>query len=110
LSTPITGAKNPHDGDLTFVGRVLAELPVDIRIGKLLVLGHVFGLLEECLIIGKSIEVNMFVSMASLAEILQGSHDFQIRGKSDFSFRELTWRSGRQQREVVRLLRDVNND
>lgn len=44
---------NPHDGDLTFIGRVLAELPVDIRIGKLLVLGHVFGVLEECLIIGR---------------------------------------------------------
>ncbi|KAI8787906.1 ATP-dependent RNA helicase TDRD9 [Biomphalaria glabrata] len=48
---------NPHDGDLTFIGRVLAELPVDIRIGKLLVLGHVFGVLEECLIIGAALTV-----------------------------------------------------
>lgn len=55
LSAPSTGVKNPYDGQLTFVGRVLAELPVDIRIGKLLMLGHVFGLLEECLIIGKFI-------------------------------------------------------
>jgi hypothetical protein len=36
--------------------------------------------------------------------ILQGSHYFQIRGRSDFSFRELTGRSGRQQKEVGRLL------
>ena len=28
----------------------------------------------------------------------QGSHYFQIRGRSDFSFRELTRRSGRQER------------
>jgi hypothetical protein len=34
----------------------------------------------------------------------QGSHYFQIRRRSDFSFRELTWRSGRQQRKVVRVL------
>ena len=53
LSTPTSGIRNPHDGQLTFVGRVLADLPVDIRIGKLIMLGHVFGLLEECLIIGK---------------------------------------------------------
>jgi hypothetical protein len=32
--------------------------------------------------------------------IIQGSHYLQIRGRSDFSFRELTGRSGRQQREV----------
>ena len=36
------------------MGRVLAALPIDIKIGKLILLGHVFGLLEECLIIGKS--------------------------------------------------------
>lgn len=40
------------DGDLTFLGRVLAHLPVDLQLGKLIVLGHVFGCLEECLIIG----------------------------------------------------------
>ena len=34
----------------------------------------------------------------------------QIRGRSDFSFRELTGRSGRQQREVGRLLGEVNCD
>ena len=38
------------------------------------------------------------------------SHYFQIRGRSDFSFRELTGRSGRQQREVGRLLGEVNGD
>lgn len=53
LSTPATGEGNRHDGQLTFVGHVLADLPVDIKIGKLLIYGHVFGVLEECLIIGK---------------------------------------------------------
>jgi hypothetical protein len=40
----------------------------------------------------------------------QGSHYLQIRGRSDFSFRELTGRSGRQQREVGRFLEEVNCD
>lgn len=43
---------NPHDGELTFLGRVLAQLPVSQQLGKLIVLGHVFGCLDECLIIG----------------------------------------------------------
>ena len=47
------GEINPHDGELTFLGRVLAEMPCNIRIGKLLVLGHVFGVLEEAIVIGQ---------------------------------------------------------
>lgn len=46
------GYINPHDGDLTFIGRVLGTLPVDVKIGKLMVLGYVFGCLEECIVIG----------------------------------------------------------
>jgi hypothetical protein len=42
--------------------------------------------------------------------VIQGSHYFQIRGRSGFSFREPTGRGGRQQREVGRLLGVVNCD
>ena len=48
---------NRHDGHLTFIGRVLADLPVDCKIGKLIMLGHVFGLLEECLIIAAAMSL-----------------------------------------------------
>uniref|UniRef100_A0AAQ5X687 ATP-dependent RNA helicase TDRD9 n=1 Tax=Amphiprion ocellaris TaxID=80972 RepID=A0AAQ5X687_AMPOC len=44
-----------EDGELTFLGRVLAHLPVDLYLGKMIVLGHVFGCLNECLIIGQSV-------------------------------------------------------
>lgn len=44
---------NPLDGDLTFVGRVLGSLPVDVSIGKLLLIGYAFGVLEECIVIGR---------------------------------------------------------
>ena len=43
-----------------------------------------------------------------LLYIDQGSHYFQIRGRSDVSFRELTGR--RQQREVGRPLGEVNGN
>uniref|UniRef100_A0A8D2JFG1 ATP-dependent RNA helicase TDRD9 n=1 Tax=Varanus komodoensis TaxID=61221 RepID=A0A8D2JFG1_VARKO len=52
--------KTPYDGELTFLGKVLAQLPVDQRLGKLIVFGHVFGCLEECLIIAAALSLNNF--------------------------------------------------
>lgn len=51
------GVVKRFDGDLTFVGRVLADLPVDIHLGKLMVLGYVFGLLEETIIIAAALSL-----------------------------------------------------
>ena len=51
---------DPFDGELTFLGRVCERLPIDIRMGKLLVLGYVFGCLEECLVIAASLSVKNF--------------------------------------------------
>ena len=51
-----------------------------------------------------------FGNIVMILRMVEGSHYFQIRGKSNFSFRELTGRSGRQQREVGRLLVEVNCD
>ena len=47
------GTINPCDGELTFIGKVLGSLPIDIHLGKLLVLAYVFGCLEECLVISE---------------------------------------------------------
>ena len=54
LTTLADGVVNPHDGCLTFLGRILAELPIDIRLGKLILLGYVFNALEQTVIIGKA--------------------------------------------------------
>uniref|UniRef100_A0A8C9XHJ6 ATP-dependent RNA helicase TDRD9 n=1 Tax=Sander lucioperca TaxID=283035 RepID=A0A8C9XHJ6_SANLU len=55
LSAKSDGRGHNEDGEITFLGRVLAHLPVDLCLGKMIVLGHVFGCLEECLIIGQSV-------------------------------------------------------
>lgn len=47
------GCDREEDGKLTFLGRVLAHLPVDLYLGKMIVLGHAFGCLDESLIIGE---------------------------------------------------------
>lgn len=45
------------DGDMTPLGRVMASLPLDVRVTKLIVLGHLFGILSDTIIIAASITV-----------------------------------------------------
>ncbi len=59
-------SQRQFDGELTFLGRVLAHLPLDLQLGKLIVLGHVFGCLEECLIIGITFCVLVCVEISIL--------------------------------------------
>ncbi len=40
------------DGDLTVLGQVIAKLPMDPRLGKLIFLGSLFGVMEECIVMG----------------------------------------------------------
>jgi ATP-dependent RNA helicase TDRD9 len=41
----------PFDGDLTFVGKLMAELPINIELSRLIALGHAFGLVYEAVVI-----------------------------------------------------------
>ena len=38
------------DGDLTFVGLVMADIPLDVHLTKLILMGHVLGFLDEAII------------------------------------------------------------
>ncbi|XP_030628475.1 ATP-dependent RNA helicase TDRD9 [Chanos chanos] len=64
-----SSSEKRFDGDLTFLGRVLAHLPVDLYLGKMVVLGHVFGCLEECLIIAAALSLKSFFSMPALQQL-----------------------------------------
>ncbi|XP_062350742.1 ATP-dependent RNA helicase TDRD9 [Cinclus cinclus] len=63
LTTCVQAEENLHDGELTFLGMVLTHLPVDLHLGKLIVLGHVFGCLEECLIIAAALSLRNFFAV-----------------------------------------------
>ncbi|NXO72612.1 TDRD9 helicase, partial [Phainopepla nitens] len=63
LTTCVQTEENLHDGELTFLGMVLTQLPVDLHLGKLIVLGHVFGCLEECLIIAAALSLRNFFAV-----------------------------------------------
>jgi ATP-dependent RNA helicase TDRD9 len=54
---------NPHDGDLTYVGRIMANLPIDVRLSKLILLGHTFGKLKEACIIAAGLSTKTFFTL-----------------------------------------------
>ncbi|XP_076750927.1 tudor domain containing 9 protein spindle E [Xylocopa sonorina] len=45
------------DGELTDLGRVMANLPINICLSKLIMLGHVFSILKDTIIIAASLSV-----------------------------------------------------
>lgn len=47
------GSYVKRDGDITNLGQFLTRLPIDVKLSKLILLGYCFGVLEECIIIGK---------------------------------------------------------
>ncbi|XP_044009648.1 probable ATP-dependent RNA helicase spindle-E [Aphidius gifuensis] len=54
---------DPFDGEITDLGKIMAELPVDVHITKLIMLGHVFSVLQDAIVMGASMSVkNMFSS------------------------------------------------
>lgn len=46
------GKFDVNDGEMTFAGNIMAKLPVDVRVSKLIIMGYMFSCLEECIIIG----------------------------------------------------------
>uniref|UniRef100_A0A8C6YX85 RNA helicase n=1 Tax=Nothoprocta perdicaria TaxID=30464 RepID=A0A8C6YX85_NOTPE len=106
LTTCVQTEENPHDGELTFLGRVLAHLPVDQHLGKLIVLGHVFGCLEECLIIAAALSLRTFFAVPFRQHI--DSYRNQYITASAFSFyfqEELDW--GRSNYIQIKRVREV---
>ena len=55
ILTTVDGQQCREDGDLTVMGEIVAQLPVDVKLGKLIVLGHIFGVLEESIIIASGL-------------------------------------------------------
>ena len=63
LMTTKDGVVTLDDGDLTVLGEIIASLPVDISLGKLIVLGHILNILEECIIIAAGMSNNSLFAM-----------------------------------------------
>jgi ATP-dependent RNA helicase TDRD9 len=45
------------DGKLTYVGRIMSALPLDVRVTKLVILGYVYSVLDEAIIIAAGLTI-----------------------------------------------------
>lgn len=57
------GEFSSSDGDITFMGVVMASLPIDVRLAKLIVLGHLFNCLNEAVVIAAGCSVHNIFSV-----------------------------------------------
>ncbi|XP_039757557.1 probable ATP-dependent RNA helicase spindle-E [Pararge aegeria] len=63
LKKTLCGEWSRSDGDITYLGRIMAKLPLDVKVSKLIVLGYIFGCLEESVIMAAGMTVkNVFSS------------------------------------------------
>ncbi|XP_061600189.1 ATP-dependent RNA helicase TDRD9 [Cololabis saira] len=69
LSVRIDTRGQNEDGELTLLGKVMAHLPVDLCLGKMIVLGQVFGCLDECLIIAASQSLKSFFAFPFMQQL-----------------------------------------
>uniref|UniRef100_A0A3Q3RJQ9 ATP-dependent RNA helicase TDRD9 n=1 Tax=Mastacembelus armatus TaxID=205130 RepID=A0A3Q3RJQ9_9TELE len=69
LSVKSNDKTQNEDGELTFLGRMLAHLPVDLYLGKMIVLGHAFGCLDQCLIIAAAHSLKSFFAIPSMQQL-----------------------------------------
>ncbi|XP_077395488.1 ATP-dependent RNA helicase TDRD9 isoform X2 [Festucalex cinctus] len=108
LSAKQDGKYQNEDGELTFLGRVLAHLPVDLYLGKMIVLGHIFGCLDECLIIAACNSMKSFFAIPSMQQLAghrsklifaQGSQSDSIAFVNTFK----AWLSSKNQGQLRNL-------
>ncbi|XP_075723023.1 tudor domain containing 9 protein spindle E isoform X2 [Rhipicephalus microplus] len=62
LTTVVGGTFCPYDGELTFVGKVMAGLPIDVCLTKMILLGFVFGVMEDCIIMAACLSIQSMFS------------------------------------------------
>jgi len=53
LLSTANGVISPMDGDITYMGKVMASLPLEPQMSKLIYFGYIFNILNEAIIMGK---------------------------------------------------------
>lgn len=59
LYKTVDGSYSIQDGDITYIGRIMANLPLSVHLTRLIILGYVFGVLDDAIIMGKNVVLNI---------------------------------------------------
>lgn len=46
-----------EDGEITYIGRIMEALPLDVRVSKFIILGYAFSILDDCIKIGAGLSI-----------------------------------------------------
>ncbi|KAH1007345.1 hypothetical protein HUJ04_004591 [Dendroctonus ponderosae] len=57
------GISSTSDGDITFMGQLMASLPVDVHLSKLIILGQLFSCLDETVVIAAGCSIQNIFSI-----------------------------------------------
>lgn len=100
LVQTVKGNYEQLDGDLTYMGRIMAKLPLDLRISKLIILGYIFSVLEESIIIAAGMnEKNIFLNQNSVRGYSQKMYWADGSGSDGIAILNayIAWRSRKEQ-------------
>jgi ATP-dependent RNA helicase TDRD9 len=63
------GKFNKEDGDITYLGRIMDALPLDCHLTKLIVLGHIFKVFDDSLIIAAGLSLKSIFALSFVKHI-----------------------------------------
>ncbi|XP_065082926.1 probable ATP-dependent RNA helicase spindle-E [Ochlerotatus camptorhynchus] len=100
LVKTVKGKYEQLDGDLTYMGRIMARLPLDLRISKMIILGYIFSVLEESIIIAAGMnEKNIFLNQSSVRGYSQKMYWADGSGSDGIAILNafIAWKSRKEQ-------------
>lgn len=77
----------PDDGALTYAGSIMVSLPIDLRLSKLILYGHVFGRLRDAIVLAAALSVKSIFTLRSGSkfEYYKSKYFFSSGQMSDFA-------------------------
>uniref|UniRef100_A0A1A9UTM0 Probable ATP-dependent RNA helicase spindle-E n=1 Tax=Glossina austeni TaxID=7395 RepID=A0A1A9UTM0_GLOAU len=64
----VNGYYSVQDGDLTYMGRIMASLPLDIRLTRLIILGYIYSVLDDAIVMAAGLSVRSVCKLQSISQ------------------------------------------
>ncbi|KAI9579934.1 hypothetical protein GQX74_000722 [Glossina fuscipes] len=64
----VNGYYSVQDGDLTYMGRIMASLPLDIRLTRLIILGYIYSVLDDAIVMAAGLSVRSVCKLQSTSQ------------------------------------------
>lgn len=77
LSSTYQGSLSDIDGDLTQLGKIICNLPIDVHLSKLIVIAHLLDVLEDAIIVAACLSTNRTVVKHLYGKMLE-SYDQKL--------------------------------